>query len=375
MLVILLLLLTLSPSLVQAGSTEEEYQKLQDRMSEQKKKIRHAQERESSILTEIEGVNIEMAKIEADIRKFRHELKRIETDITALEQEMEKTRRRIERQKDWIRRKMRAMQRLGYGTDVVIMLLSSTDVAQMMRSWKYVEHLALHEHKILEDYRRGLDELKEQDRRLTALREDVKRQTEKTHRKEEDLAGRKKVKETLLTSVRHEKSAHQKMLSELQAASKKLLDIMRESAKTDKYAAKGFQNLKGRLPWPVEGRVAIPYGLQRDPRYDTPIFRNGIHIQPDRDTDARAVSEGKVVFADWFKGFGQIVIVNHGSGYHSLYGNLSEIFSRSGDIIKENQVLGKVGTSGILDAPGLYFEIRYKGKPLDPSQWLRGRRK
>ena len=69
------------------------------------------------------------------------------------------------------------------------------------------------------------------------------------------------------------------------------------------------------------------------------------------------------------------MIINHGSGYHTLYGNLSEIFSQAGAIIKENQVIGKVGTSGILNAPGLYFEIRYKGKPLDPVQWLKRKKR
>jgi septal ring factor EnvC (AmiA/AmiB activator) len=99
-----------------------------------------------------------------------------------------------------------------------------------------------------------------------------------------------------------------------------------------------------------------------------------VHIETSADSVARAVHEGKVIFAEWFKGFGQLVIVNHGNGYHTLYGNLSEIFSHVGDIIKENQVIGKVGTSGILNAPGLYFEIRYRGKPLDPAQWLKHRR-
>jgi len=82
-----------------------------------------------------------------------------------------------------------------------------------------------------------------------------------------------------------------------------------------------------------------------------------------------------VIFAEWFKGFGQLIIINHGSGYHTLYGNLAEIFSKVGDIIRENQVIGKVGTSGVISGPGMYFEIRYKGKPLDPAQWLKKRKR
>jgi septal ring factor EnvC (AmiA/AmiB activator) len=85
------------------------------------------------------------------------------------------------------------------------------------------------------------------------------------------------------------------------------------------------------------------------------------------------VHNGKVVFAEWFKGYGQLVIVNHGDGYHTLYGSLSEIFTSVGDIIKGKQILGRVGNSGLLNSSGLYFELRYKGKPLDPLQWLHKR--
>ena len=166
------------------------------------------------------------------------------------------------------------------------------------------------------------------------------------------------------------------MLAELKEASKRLLDLIEKSARTDTYtgAGAGLTRLKGKLPWPVEGRIAVPYGTQRDPQFSTPVFRNGVHIKTPENSDAKSVYEGKVIFAEWFKGFGQLVIINHGNGYHTLYGNLSEIFSHVGDIIRENQVIGKVGTSGILNAPGLYFEIRYKGKPLDPAQWLKPRR-
>ena len=189
------------------------------------------------------------------------------------------------------------------------------------------------------------------------------------------MGEKKREKELILSSVRNEKDARRKMISELKEASQRLLDIIRESSRTDDYAAKGFGHLKGKLFWPAEGKIAIPYGSQKDPQFDTPVFRNGIHIQTDDSADTRSVYTGKVIFAEWFKGFGQLVIINHGSGYHTLYGNLSEIFSRVGDIIKENQLIGKVGTSGILNAPGLYFEIRYKGKPLDPVQWLTRKRR
>jgi septal ring factor EnvC (AmiA/AmiB activator) len=101
-----------------------------------------------------------------------------------------------------------------------------------------------------------------------------------------------------------------------------------------------------------------------------PVFKNGIEISADDGEQPVAVSGGNVVYADWFKGYGLLLIINHGSGYHSLYGHLSEIFYRSGDIITKGTAVGNIGESGLLNVPSLYFEIRYKGKPVDPMQWL-----
>jgi septal ring factor EnvC (AmiA/AmiB activator) len=374
----LLLFLLLFPPPVTAGVRphEEEYQIIQKKMAEQRKKLGEALKRESSILGEIEDVNIKLDEIEAELRRYRKKMRETEAAIRTTTAEIEKTRGTLEKQKDWLKRKLRIMNRFGYSGDMLVLLLSTDDISQMMRTWKYLEDITLYEHRVLGDYRENLRDFVEKYEHLKAMETELKTDAARIEAKESELADQKQTKETFLASVRKEKVSRQKMLAELKEAARRLLDLIERSSKTDTYTAPGigFMRFKGKLPWPAEGRIAIPYGSQRDPQFNTPVFRNGVHIETAANSDARAVHEGKVIFAEWFKGFGQLIIVNHGNGYHTLYGNLSEIFSRVGDIIRENQVIGKVGTSGILNAPGLYFEIRYRGKPLDPAQWLRHRR-
>jgi septal ring factor EnvC (AmiA/AmiB activator) len=373
---LLFFLLVPAPASSAQHSHEEEYRILQQKMAEQKKKLSEAQERESSILGEMQEVNMRLGNIETELRMHRKKLRNAEAEIQSVTTEMEKTKRILEKQKDWLKRKLRIMNRFGYSSDMLVLLMSADDISQMMRTWKYLERITLYEHKVLGDYRENLMKVTERYERLQVLKTELKSAAERIRAKEAELADQRQSKETILSSVRKEKASRRKMLAELREASRRLRDLIEQSARTDTYTgpAIGFTRLKGRLPWPVSGRIVIPYGSQRDPQFNTPVFRNGVHIETSADSVARAVHEGKVIFAEWFKGFGQLVIVNHGNGYHTLYGNLSEIFSHVGDIIKENQVIGKVGTSGILNAPGLYFEIRYRGKPLDPAQWLKHRR-
>jgi septal ring factor EnvC (AmiA/AmiB activator) len=365
------LLLACSSSLW-AATPQEEYRKIKKEMKENKKRIEKVERRERSILSDLEETGKELSIVETDLRKSRKRLNNTKLQISKVEAEISLNRGSIDRQREWLKRKLRAMQKYSYPGDIMLLLSNTEDISELAKSWKNLEYIALYENRILNSYKENLKSLQEKEKQLKGLEAELVKNTEKVRSKEADLAGKKAEKEALLLSVQNEKSSYEKMLKELKEASRRLLDVIRESEK-DTYRAKGFSGLRGKLLWPVEGRIAIPYGSSKDPRFNTPVFKSGIFIQTGDDVNAKAVYGGKVVFAEWFKGYGRLMIVNHGGGYHTLYGSLSEIFSKVGDIINSGQVIGRVGDSGILDTPGLYFEVRYKGKPLDPVQWLKKR--
>jgi septal ring factor EnvC (AmiA/AmiB activator) len=365
------LLLACSSSLW-AATPQEEYRKIKKEMKENKKRIEKVERRERSILSDLEETGKELSIVETDLRKSRKRLNNTKLQISKVEAEISLNRGSIDRQREWLKRKLRAMQKYSYPGDIMLLLSNTEDISELAKSWKNLEYIALYENRILNSYKENLKSLQEKEKQLKGLEAELVKNTEKVRSKEADLAGKKAEKEALLSSVQNEKSSYEKMLKELKEASRRLLDVIRESEK-DTYRAKGFSGLRGKLLWPVEGRIAIPYGSSKDPRFNTPVFKSGIFIQTGDDVNAKAVYGGKVVFAEWFKGYGRLMIVNHGGGYHTLYGSLSEIFSKVGDIINSGQVIGRVGDSGILDTPGLYFEVRYRGKPLDPVQWLKKR--
>jgi len=356
-----------------AATPQEDYRKMQREIKAHKEKLEKTERREHSILTDLEKTDRELNNVEAELRKYRKRLRNTESQISKVEAEISLSREGIERQREWIKRKLRAMQKNRYPGDIALLLSSTEDVSQLLKSWKSLEYIALYENKVLNTYKENLRDLHEKEKQLLVLKAELVKNGKEIRSKEEELAGKKRDREELLASVKKEKSSYEKMLKELKEASKRLLEVIQESGKTDTYRAKGFSGLKGKLSWPVEGKIAVPYGSQRDTQFNTPVFRSGIFIQTADDLFAKSVYTGKVVFAEWFKGYGQLMIVNHGDGYHTLYGSLSEIFSKVGDIINVGQTIGRVGNSGILNAPGLYFEVRYKGKPLDPLQWLKKR--
>ena len=360
-----------------ASTPHEEYKKMQREINAHKRKLEEVKRRESSVLTDIEDINKQLDTAESDLRKYKNRLANTEGRIAQVENDISLNRSNIEKHREWIKRKLRAIHEYGSNPEIVMLFLGSDDASQLMRNMKYLQYIAVYEHRLLNNFKGTLEGLTAKEKQLTLLKKELVKNKEKVREKEESLAETKKSRQMLLASVQREKSSRLRMLKEMEEASKKLLEIIRESEraaereKAETFPGKSFSSLKGRLPWPLDGKVALRYGSQKDPQFNTPIFRSGTFIEATTDSLAKAVHTGKVVFAEWFKGYGQLVIVNHGDGYHTLYGSLSEIFTKVGDIIKERQAVGRIGNSGILNSPGLYFEVRYKGKPLDPLQWLR----
>ncbi|HAM49832.1 MAG TPA: hypothetical protein DCP92_03755 [Nitrospiraceae bacterium] len=361
----------LVPSVVSADNPKEEYQKLQKEMEIYKGKLEETRKQEYSVLEEIDTVDKRLDDIGIELRKQRARRSQTEAQIQRVEAEISANRDSLDVKKDWMKRKLRAMQRYGQSYELFV-LLNADDIGQMMRRWRYLEQVTVYERRVIDSYLSTIKSLEEQEKQLKDLRAEMQREEERVRLTERTLSEKKKDREQILVSVRSEKVSHEKMLRELEEASRRLRDVIKKLEEKETFEAKGFSALKGRLSWPVNGRIIVPYGSQKDPRFDTPVFRNGIYIKTDEDS-IKAVYSGKVVFAEWFKGYGNLLIVNHGEGYHTLYANLAEIFFKVGDIIKVHDVVGKVGESGVLNTPSLYFEIRYKGKPLDPTQWLKKR--
>jgi murein hydrolase activator len=366
------------PSFSHASSPHEEYKKIQKEMKTHKEKLESAKRRESSILSDLESTSRQLRDVENSLKRYKNQLGNTESKIAQVEDDIARNKSTIDNLREWIKRKLRVIHRYGLNSEVFMLFLSAEDISELVRTGKYLQYITAYEHGILKTYKGALESLTEKEKQLIGLRKELSRNKEKVQAEEESLEEKKNKKESLLATVKKEKTTHTRMLREMEESSQRLLDIIRESEKADKekeetFSTRSFAGLKGKLPWPVDGKVVIPYGSQKDPQFNTPIFRSGSYIKSNADAVAKAVHSGKVVFAEWFKGYGQLVIVNHGDGYHTLYGSLSEIFTKVGDIIKGKQAVGRVGSSGLLNAPGLYFELRYKGKPLDPAQWLQRR--
>ncbi|MDF1729596.1 MAG: peptidoglycan DD-metalloendopeptidase family protein, partial [Sulfitobacter sp.] len=249
----------------------------------------------------------------------------------------------------------------------------------------------------LDSQRDELDKVrKERQQALAKLNDDVKARDAKLQAREQDQADLGKVlktiEETLARQAREAEQARQKALLAQQEAEKKREREAAEavaSATTDApaprkpaRAAPGplvssagesfggpFASARGKLPWPVDGRLLARFGETRGD--DTRAKWDGVMISAGAGTQVHAIHGGRVVFADWLRGAGLLVILDHGNGYLSLYGHNQTLLKAAGDVVKAGESISTVGNSGGQDTPALYFAIRQQGRPSDPAQWCR----
>jgi len=133
---------------------------------------------------------------------------------------------------------------------------------------------------------------------------------------------------------------------------------------------KPFKQLKGKLRWPTRGRLNQRFGAQRG---NTGLTWQGVMIAAPEGGSVRAVSQGRVAFADWMRGFGLLLIIDHGDGYMSLYGHNQALYKEVGEWVDSGEVVATLGTSGGQSESALYFELRHKGRPINPLGWCAGK--
>ena len=363
---------------------QRKLQQTQKQLKEERERAAAARARETSLLAELEEIERRLAAKKGDVARLEARIKKAQSDVQVFRGEISKLEKQRAGQTNALAGRLRVMYRVHAQGGALPVILSGDDPVTRAVAVRHLASLAALDARLIQEYRVTSDRLADrkareeaQQQELAGLHEDAKREQAEVDR---EVAKRR----VILAKVRDERAYHERMVGELTEASNRLEAFIRElQAKQRKLAkipppksgieppAVGFGALKGRLPWPTEGRIVTGYGAQVHPRFGTRTFRNGVDIEAAVGRDVLAVHAGHVIYTGWFKGYGNLIIVDHGNEYYTLYAHIAEIEAKEGDDVRQGQRIGTVGDTGSLAGPRLYFEVRYQGKPQDPEQWLR----
>jgi septal ring factor EnvC (AmiA/AmiB activator) len=359
-------------------------QQTEQQLREERRKAAEARARESSLLAELEKIEQGLATKQQEITRLDRRIRRTQGEVTGLRSEIRNLEDQRSGQEDALSRRLRAMYRMHVEGGALPVLLGGDDPVARAVALRHLTRLAALDARMIQEYRGTTDKLENRkgreesrQRELAALRAEAQREQTEFDR---DAAKRR----TLVARVRDERAYHERMVGELTEAAKRLEAFIRElqarqrrlarvPPKTEQPPGVGFASLRGRLPWPTEGRIVVSFGAQVHPRFGTRTFRNGVDIEAAEGKDVNAVYGGQVIYTGWFKGYGNLIIVDHAHEYYTLYAHVADILVKEGEDVRQGQRIGTVGDTGSLEGPRLYFEVRHQGRPQNPEQWLRDR--
>jgi septal ring factor EnvC (AmiA/AmiB activator) len=353
----------------------EELSQLEEKLGESRGTTEKLELKELAVLDEVERLDKEMEKLtgeiarsEQDIIGNREAVETAKADLGRCEEDLEQSKQELGQ---WLR--LLVNQREPTMIEVILQDIPQSEITVRR---EMISRLVEKEAEAFGETER--------------LRKDfVTRQQELNNRLELDLLyteaarlrarqsrEKRKQREVVLTRLRAQRDVYAAVTRDLETSAHRLetlIDEDRKSADSVFTDSVPFRDMKGLLPWPVGGNATLGFGRVKNPDSHTYTRHRGLDLEAAVGTEVRAVHDATVVYSDWFRGYGKIVILSHGGGYNSVYAHCSEVLVQKGDIVRAGLPVALAGETGSLKGPFLYFEIREDGKPVDPALWLQRR--
>jgi len=359
---------------IHAGASKKKSKELADvkrKLGKERHKVRKLRRKEHSILLAINRLNRGIFSSGKELSKLKSSMKRLEVKKKAVEKKLVRIKRDTERERDRAAVRLRAMYKMRSG-EIIAMAFApgARDPIDIARRHKYMTVITDYDAAILSRYEAQLKARRIELDRLSVLNRDLKKASARMLSKKREKKRLKREKVALLADVRKEKASGLKVLNELEEAARELSTLIAQLDKGTAGSASGFGAMKGRLAMPVTGRIKSHYGKVRHRKFKTITFNKGIVISAPVGRKVKSVYAGRVIYSGWLKGYGQLVILDHGGGFYTLFAYLDRVLKKRGEKVARGDTVATVGDTGPYSEPGLYFEIRKRGVPQDPAKWL-----
>ncbi len=351
------------------ATSQEKLREIQIKIDEVQARLEASRKDKSSLLNDIYALELQAEAAIIEMNKTNLLLADAQAKVERKQREEEALRVRIRSSQDKVRRILRVLYKMGE-LGYVKLFLNISSVDQLFRNYRLI--VALMDDKVEEirQIRQGIVTLQ----RLQAeLRRQVARLAGLKAEKAGKLArlqGWKRDKLDMIAKINRQRDLNSRLLEELRTESENLTRVLDRKTVAAAPDAADLGPLRGKLAWPLQGAVISGFGKKKSAKFNTYTMNNGIEIKPESSDEIRAVGGGEVIFGDYFKGYGNLIILQHANNFHTLYGHCERFLKMPGDRVAGGEVIALAGSSGSLYGKALYFEIRQSLKPLDPLLWL-----
>jgi septal ring factor EnvC (AmiA/AmiB activator) len=355
---------------------EQRLNRLNGQIKDLKARLEAEARKESSVLSSLARINLNKSLVEKELAAQNIELERGRSELAAIQADIREIRAGIDRERASIERTLVTLYKYGR-VDLFQFLLQARDMESYASESKRLSILARSQDEVVAGFLDSLEKLRAAESALESKQRDLAAMARAANLKRQELETEARKSADLVREIRRNRETYTQTLAELSQSAEELQKLMNKIIAQEWVLPAAFVPLyerKGSLPWPIEGRVITRFGFERHPDFNTVVMNKGVEISPAKGRSLiLAIHAGKVVYADYFQGYGNLLIVDHGMTYYTLYGHCADFLAAVGDMVRTGQPVAVVGDTGSLKGECLYFEIRFKTKALDPLQWLKRR--
>jgi septal ring factor EnvC (AmiA/AmiB activator) len=343
-----------------------------------RKKVDAFSREETAVINALDDTEKALDGARKKVARLSTELKAVELRIRELEAQYRELEHHAEDNEKYVAVRLAALYKLGWLGKFHV-LASADSMFEFFLSKRTMEHILAHDDAVMAQLAEDKAEMQALLTQLVARKSEKQETTASLSARIDTMKTEQTRREALLTEIRGKKSLQLAAIESMKASAR-ALDRTVDAFKTDAPAAdslpamvaeKPFAALKGLLMMPVKGKIVSFFGHYKDEKFKVTHFQSGINIKADRGEPIRAVYSGQTLFSSWFKGFGNMIIIDHGDHYYTVYAHLEEQFKSKGDPVEAGEVIATVGDTGSLTGAGLHFEVRHHGKPMNPLGWIK----
>ncbi len=328
-----------------------------------KEKEKATRGKESSVLGTLHLLEVELYRKEKELKQMETQLLQTQEKLRQTKQQTVMLGKAMEQTKEELFSRLTALYKMER-VPTEGLLLASQSYPDLLRLDKYLRVIIDYDARLVETYGRQVALKERYQEELIQDQFQWRRNISEIEKKKKEITKVSEEKWALLKSIQEQKVVYQKVIRELEERGKELqmlVDKLEREKRLLVYGKPKHEILKGKLISPVQGKVISLFKEKG---------QNGIEIRAPMGAEIHAILSGKVLYADWFKGFGNIVIIDHGDHTFTVSGYCSELLKKPGDDVAQGETIALVGSAGSLKGPCLYFEIRHHGKPQNPMEWL-----
>jgi septal ring factor EnvC (AmiA/AmiB activator) len=359
---------------VAPADRREELEALRRAIRESRERVAAYESEARGLLETLEALDRAAVLLARDVARARQGAREARSALVAIEAQTQRLATRLEATRRTMRSRSVALYRAGE-LGSVRLLFSADGLPEFLARVSTLRRLLDRDAELLDRYRAESAALREAEAEARATAERLALAERELAGRSEELAVERAARRRLASRLHADRTRERSALVELEKAARALEETLErlgsEAPAPRSFPGPPFLTLRRHLEPPVDAPVTRSFGRLVDVEFLTETFHSGVVFEAERGTPVHAVAAGQVRFADWFRGYGRMVILDHGDGYFTVSGHLDEIRVRLDDVVQARQVIGSVGDTGSLAGPRLYFEVRKGGEPQDPADWLR----